>query len=141
MNKIKNFVNQWRGRGYERGEAQIFWLSFLRDVFGVSEPEKFIKFEVPVKLKHKSFIDGFFPDTKVIIEQKSLSESLSQGKSQSDGTILTPYEQAQRYGSSLPYSMRPRWIIVCNFAEFLIYDMETLSEPKKIFLNELPEKF
>ena len=99
-----------------------------------------IRFEVPVKLKHTSFIDAFLPDTKVIIEQKSLTENLSQEKSRSDGSNLTPYEQAQRYGSSLPYSMRPRWIIVCNFAQFLIYDMETLAEPTKIFLSELPEK-
>ncbi|MBO4779355.1 MAG: N-6 DNA methylase, partial [Selenomonadaceae bacterium] len=118
-----------------------FWLSFLRDVLSVSEPEKFIRFEVPIKLKHTSFIDAFLPDTKVIIEQKSLSENLSQEKSQSDGETLTPYEQAQRYGSSLPYSMRPRWIIVCNFKEFLIYDMETLGEPQKILLRELPDKF
>ncbi|MBQ6006805.1 MAG: class I SAM-dependent DNA methyltransferase, partial [Selenomonadaceae bacterium] len=116
-------------------------LSLLRDVFGISEPEKFIRFEVPVKLKHTSFIDAFLPDTKVIIEQKSLAESLSQEKSQSDGSTLTPYEQAQRYGSSLPYSMRPRWIVVCNFAEFLLYDMETLAEPTKILLEDLPEKF
>lgn len=70
-----------------------------------------------------------------------MSESLSQEKSQSDGSTLTPYEQAQHYGSSLPYSMRPRWIVVCNFAEFLLYDMETLAEPTKILLDELPEKF
>ena len=108
---------------------------------GVSEPEKFIRFEVPVKLKHTSFIDAFLPDTKVIIEQKSLSEDLSQEKSQSDGETLTPYEQAQRYGSSLPYSLRPRWIVVCNFAQFLIYDMETLAAPSKILLAELPNKF
>lgn len=141
MKDVKKFVAQWSGRGYEKGESQPFWLSFLRDVLGVSEPEKFIRFEVPVKLKHTSFIDAFLPDTKVIIEQKSLSESLMQEKSQSDGSTLTPYEQAQRYGSSLPYSMRPRWIVVCNFAEFLIYDMETLSKPTKILLSELPEKF
>ena len=141
MNDIKKFVAQWSGRGYEKGEMQPFWLSFLRDVFGISEPEKFIRFEVPVKLKHTSFIDAFLPDTKIIIEQKSLSESLSQEKSQSDGSTLTPYEQAQRYGSSLPYSMRPRWIVVCNFAEFLLYDMETLTQPTKILLDELPEKF
>ena len=122
MNNVKKFVNQWNGRGYEKGETHSFWLSFLRDVLNISEPEKFIRFEVPVKLKHTSFIDGFLPDTKVIIEQKSLTENLSESKSQSDGSTLTPYEQAQRYGSSLPYSMRPRWIIVCNFAEFLIYD-------------------
>ena len=141
MKDVKKFVAQWSGRGYEKGETHSFWLSFLRDVLGVSEPEKFIRFEVPVKLKHTSFIDAFLPDTKVIIEQKSLSESLAQEKSQSDGSTLTPYEQAQRYGSSLPYSMRPRWIVVCNFAEFLIYDMETLSKPTKILLSELPEKF
>ena len=141
MNDVKKFVAQWSGHGYEKGEMQPFWLSFLRDVLSVSEPEKFIRFEVPVKLKHTSFIDAFLPDTKVIIEQKSLAENLSQEKSQSDGSTLTPYEQAQRYGNSLPYSMRPRWIVVCNFVEFLIYDMEILAKPTKIFLSELPEKF
>ena len=140
-NAVRNFVTQWTGRGYEKGEMQPFWLSFMRDVLNVSEPEKFIRFEVPVKLKHTNFIDAFLPDTKVIIEQKSLSEDLTQEKIQSDGSILTPYEQAQRYGSSLPYSIRPRWIVVSNFAQFLIYDMETLAEPTQILLSELPEKF
>ena len=138
---VKKFVMQWSGRGYEKGEAQPFWLSLLRDVLNVSEPEKFIRFEVPVKLKHMSFIDAFIPDTKVIIEQKSLSEDITQEKSQSDGSILTPYEQAQRYITGLPLSMHPRRIVVCNFTEFLIYDMETLAAPTKILLNELPEKF
>ena len=141
MNDVKQFVTRWSGRGYEKGESHTFWLSFLRDVLGISEPEKLVRFEVPVKLKHTSFIDAFLPDTKVIIEQKSLSENLAQEKLQSDGSTLTPYEQAQRYGNSLPYSMRPRWIIVCNFAEFLIYDMETIATPTKILLSELPDKF
>ncbi len=141
MESVCKFVTQWTGRGYEKGETQIFWMQFLRDVLNISEPERYVKFEVPVKLKHTSFIDAFFPDSKVIIEQKSLQENLTQGKSQSDGSILTPYEQAQRYGNSLPYSMRPRWIIVSNFKEFLIYDMETLAAPEKILLEELPKKF
>ena len=140
-NAVKNFVTQWTGRGYEKGEMQPFWLSFLRDVLNVSEPEKFIHFEVPVKLKHISFIDAFLPDTKIIIEQKSLSEDITQKNAQSDGSTLTPYEQAQRYGNSLPYSMRPRWIVVCNFSKFLIYDMEKLTVPTEILLEELPEKF
>lgn len=141
MFNVNNFVSTWKNRGYEKGDTHTFWLQFLRDVLDISEPEKLIKFEVPVKLKHTSFIDAFFPDTKVIVEQKSLSEDLSQEKSQSDGSTLTPYEQAQRYGSSLPYSMRPRWIIVSNFKEFLIYDMETLSSPIKILLEDLPSNF
>ena len=69
MNDVKKFVTQWSGRGYEKGEMQPFWLSFLRGVLGVSEPEKFIRFEVPVKLKHTSFIDAFLPDTKVILSR------------------------------------------------------------------------
>lgn len=141
MIDVKKFVAQWSGHGYEKGETQPFWMSLLRDVMGVSEPEKFIRFEVPVKLKHTNFIDAFLPDTKVIIEQKSLSENLDQETSQSDGSTLTPYKQAQRYGSSLPYSMRPRWIIVCNFAEFLIYDMEKIDAPSIMLLEDLPEKF
>lgn len=80
MEKIKNFVKTWKNRGYEKGETHSFWLSFLRDVLKISEPEKFIQFELPVKLKHKSFIDAFLPDTKVIIEQKSSSVNLSQEK-------------------------------------------------------------
>ena len=58
MNDVKKFVSQWSGRGYERGESQPFWLSFLRDVLGVSEPEKFIRFEV---LKSKVFSAIIFP--------------------------------------------------------------------------------
>ena len=111
MNDIKKFVAQWSGRGYEKEETQPFWLSFLRDALNVPEPENLICFEVPIKLKQYQLIDAFFPDTKVIIEQKSLSENLTQEKSQSDDSTLTSYEQAQRYSSSLPYSMRPRWIV------------------------------
>ena len=132
MNSINKFVKDWRGRGYEKGEAQTFWLQFLRDVLNISQPEKYIKFEVQVKLEHTKFIDAFFPDAKVIIEQKSFDKNLD---------AVNAYEQAQRYGNSLPYSMRPRWIVTSNFKEFLIYDMETLAAPQKILLEELPQKF
>ncbi len=128
MDAIKNFADRWKNYGYEKGETHSFWLSFLRDVLKVDKPENFINFEVPVKLNHKSFIDAFLPDTKVIIEQKSLRENLTKAKVQSDGEKLTPQEQAQRYITGLPLSMHPRKIIVCNFQEFLIYDMETLGE-------------
>lgn len=49
MNDIKKFVAQWSRQGYENGETQPFWLSFIRDVLGVSEPEKIIRFEMYVK--------------------------------------------------------------------------------------------
>ena len=79
---------------------------------------------MPVKLEHTNYIDAFFPDTKVIVEQKSLQKNLSEKILQSDKNFLTPYEQAQKYILGLPLSMHPRFIVVCNFQEFLIYDME-----------------
>lgn len=41
----KNFAAYWKDKGYEKGESQPFWLSLLRDVYGVEHPEQFIQFE------------------------------------------------------------------------------------------------
>ncbi len=138
---IKNFVEQWQNVSGERANYQKFWLTLIRDVFNVDKPENFIQFEVPVKLKHKSFIDAYFPDSKVIVEQKNFGVDLEKEITQSDGSKLTPFEQAKRYGDELKYSLRPRWIVTCNFREFMIYDMEKQDAPLKILLSELPKKF
>ena len=140
--KAKEFAEYWKDKGYEKGESQPFWLSFLGDVLGVEHPEQFIKFESKVKLDHASFIDGIIPATHVLIEQKSVDKSLRAPVIQSDGTPLNPFQQAKRYSSELPYSERPRWIITCNFHEFLIYDMEKpTGEPESILLEELPKEY
>ncbi|MDE6848680.1 MAG: methylase, partial [Ruminococcus sp.] len=56
--------------------------------------------------------------------------------------ILSPFQQAKRYASELPYSKRPRWIVTCNFSEFLVYDMEKPNgEPEQIFLKDLPKDY
>lgn len=139
---MKNFVERWIGRGDEKSDTQTFWIDLLTNVFGVKNISQFIFFEERVQLEHKSFIDATIPSTHVMIEQKSLGKDLSKPIKQSDGTFLTPYQQAKRYANELPYSKRPRWIIACNFAEFQIYDMENPhDEPTKILLEELPEKF
>ena len=31
----KEFAEFWKGKGYEKGESQTFWLNLLRDVYGV----------------------------------------------------------------------------------------------------------
>ncbi|MCY7238820.1 methylase, partial [Streptococcus infantarius] len=60
---------------------------------------------------------------------------------QSDGTFLSPFQQAKRYSANLPYSKRPRWIVTCNFNEFYIYDMEQPNaEATVIKLEDLPEE-
>lgn len=138
----KRFAEDWEGRGYEKGESQPFWLSLLRDVYGVEHPEQFITFEEQVRLDHTSFIDGILPATHVLIEQKGLDKDLKKPIQQSDGTRLTPFQQAKRYSAELPYSQRPRWIVACNFAEFHIYDMERpAGEPETVLLKNLSEEY
>jgi len=139
----KAFSQYWEGKGYEKGESQPFWLSLLRDVFGVAEPEKYIKFEDQVKLDTSTgFIDGFISETHVMIEQKGAGKDLNKPIRQSDGSLLTPFQQAKRYSAELPYSERPRWIITCNFQEFYVYDMENpRGEPEKIKLADLEREY
>ena len=138
----KAFSEYWKDRGDEKSDSQSFWLALVRDVLGVAEPEKFILFEERVKLDHTSFIDGHIPSTHVLIEQKKKGLNLRSPIRQSDGTLLNPFQQAQRYSAALPYSQRPRWIITCNFEEFLIYDMEKpTGEPESILLKDLAKEY
>lgn len=138
----KAFAEYWKDRGYEKGDSQPFWLSLLRDVLGVAEPEKFIHFEEQVMIDHTSFIDGHISATHVLIEQKSRDKDLRKPIKQSDGSLLNPFQQAQRYSAGLPYSQRPRWIITCNFTEFLVYDMENpRGEPEQILLKDLEKEY
>ena len=100
----RRFADEWVGRGYEKGESQPFWLSLLRDVLGVEHPETVISFEDKVHLDHTSFIDGYIRPTHVLIEQKALGKDLRKPIRQSDGSMLTPFQQAKRYSAELPYN-------------------------------------
>ena len=136
------FARKWQGRGYEKGESQLFWTELLTEVLGVADPSQFIRFEQQTRLDHTSFIDAMIPSTHVMIEQKSLGKDLRQPIRQSDGTLLTPFQQAQRYSAVLPYSERPRWIVTCNFAEFDVYDVENPNgEPSRIMLKDLEKEY
>lgn len=138
----RKFAAYWKDKGYEKGESQPFWLSLLRDVYGVEHPEQFITFEEQVHLDHTSFIDGTIPSTKVLIEQKGLGKDLKKPIRQSDGTLLTPFQQAKRYITELPLSQHPRWVVTCNFEKFFVYDMERPSgEPEEILLENLPTEY
>lgn len=138
----KNFAAYWKDKGYEKGESQPFWLSLLRDVYGVEHPEQFIQFEEQVHLDHTSFIDGTIPATHVLIEQKGLGKDLNKPIKQSDGALLTPFEQAKRYILELPVSQHPRWVVTCNFSTFYVYDMERpRGEPEIIELANLEKEY
>ena len=138
MISIKNFIERWLNRGDEKSDTQEFWLEFLRDVLNAENPTELIDFEKRVELAHKSFIDGYIKSTRVLIEQKSFDVNLDKAAKQSDGTFMTPFEQAKRYSDWLPDSEHARWIITCNFQEFHVHDMERpKAKPEIIKLENL----
>ena len=138
----KKFSEDWKNKGYEKGESQKFWLDLLCNVYGIQDFSNFISFEDQVKLDHTSFIDGYIPQTKVLIEQKSIDKDLRAPIKQSDGTFLNPFQQAKRYITELPVSKHPRWVVTSNFKSFLVYDMENPNgEPEEILLENLEKEF
>ena len=138
----QKFADYWTGKGYEKGQSQPFWLSLLRDVFGVEQPEQFTEFESRANIDHRGFIDIYIPTTRVLIEQKSIDIDLRKPFKQSDGTLLTPFQQAKRYITELPLSKHPRWVVTCNFSSFLVYDMERPNgDPEEILLANLPAEY
>lgn len=105
----KQFVADWTRHGDEKQDAQNFWRQLLQKVFGVDDPEKAISFEYKVKNDQTNttiFIDGYIHSTSVLIEQKGIDVDLSKGYRQSDGSMLTPFQQARRYAGLLPHNSR-----------------------------------
>lgn len=139
----KEFAERWKDKGYEKGQTQQFWTDLLENVFEVSNAATFIEFEDIVHIdKAAGFIDAFIPSTKVLIEQKSIDKDLRKAIVQSDGSLLNPFQQAQRYSMTLPYDNRPRWIVTSNFKSFLIYDMNNPNgDPEEILLKNLSKEY
>ena len=138
------FAERWQGRGYERGESQLFWADLLTNVYGVENLPNFIRYEERVSsmVDSTNFIDGHIPSTRVLIEQKSIDKDLRAPVPQSEGGKLTPFQQAKKYVANMPLSQHPKWIVTCNFAEFLVYDMEQPNgEPEQIFLKDLGKEY
>ena len=143
----KKFIKNWQGHGYEKGEAQKFWIDLLSNVFGVKEIANYIFFEERVKDKIQNktitnYIDAYIPSTRVMIENKPSHQDLRELIRQSDGRMRTSFQQARDYIAKLPLSQHPKWIVSCNFKEFLVYDMENPNgEPQQIFLKNLEKEF
>ena len=138
--KAAEFAERWKGRGYEKGESQLFWADLLTNVYGIDNLPGFIRYEEQVKnmVNSTNFIDARIPSTRVLIEQKSIDKDLRAPIKQSDGYFLTPFQQAKRYVVDMDVDEHPRWIVTCNFKEFLVYDMKQPNgEPESILLEEL----
>ena len=99
----------------EDRDAKPFWKDLL-EIFDV-DPRQIGAFEERVRIHGRpgvAKIDYFAP-RKFIIEHKSRGKDL-------DGA----YKQAMDYFDALPKVDRPRYIVVSDFAQFRIYDLEAI---------------
>lgn len=140
----RQFALRWSWRGQEDQDGQTYWLELLQTVLGLDNVFERIDFEKKVvgydgNVKR---IDAYIPETSVLIEQKSYGIDLDKPQYGHGGK--TPYEQAKEYADGLPYDEKPRWIIVCNFAEIRIHDMNQKrpdKDPIVILTVELQVKY
>ena len=139
----RQFIKRWMGKGKEDEDGRSYWIDLLTNVLGMDNVTERLNFEKKVVIDgNTKRIDVYIPETRVIIEQKSLGKALDQKIRNSGEVNLTPFEQADRYNSKLTFDERARWIVTSNFAEIWIYDMnEKQPEPTKITLDELQTKY
>lgn len=126
------FAKKWAGKGYEKGETQLFYRDFF-DVFGVPV-QRVAQFERPVKALDagkSGFIDLFWKGV-LLVEQKSKGRDLASAR-----------EQALDYFPGLKDSELPRFLLVSDFQNFELKDLVT-DASVSFALAELPkhvEKF
>ncbi|MDO4590986.1 MAG: hypothetical protein Q4B35_06295, partial [Slackia sp.] len=137
----KAFVARWKALAcVEEEHSRSFWIELLQDVYGLKNATHALEFERKVKGRK---IDVFYEDMGVLVEMKGRGIGLDEASVRSKKAGLeTPYQQAKWYADNLPFSIRPRWIVTCNFDEFRIYDQEKEHQEEYVALSldELPEQ-
>jgi hypothetical protein len=126
--RASHLASEWKDAHYEKGQAQTFYNEFF-EVFGVTR-RRVATFEEPVKNldgKH-GFIDLFWKGV-LLVEQKSAGGNLTKAK-----------QQALDYFPSLKDSELPRHILVSDFQNFELYDLDGENPPVRFTLEDLPKQ-
>ncbi|MXX11802.1 MAG: class I SAM-dependent DNA methyltransferase, partial [Nitrospira sp. SB0667_bin_9] len=129
--RAAEFAREWQDAAYEKGETQSFYNEFF-SIFDVKR-RSVARYEQHVrKLDNQSgFIDLFWPGV-LLVEQKSAGRDLAKA-----------YGQAGEYFDVLPEKDRPRYILVSDFQNFELHDLDE-REQTTFTLADLPahvEKF
>ncbi len=142
-NAATKFYNDWRGIDNEKRDCQRFWIDFFTNVLGIEDVLHKIQFEKRVVVDGQTkYIDVYIPETRVLIEQKSIDKDLDRKMPQSDSSMRTPFEQGRNYAQWMIPNETPLWIVTCNFKSFEIHDMNKPNEPAVIILlEEVRNKF
>ncbi len=126
--RAATFADEWKDAHYERGETQTFYNEFF-ELFGVTR-RRLASFEYGVKMpdNKRGFLDLFWKG-KLLIEQKSRGRDLKPARN-----------QARAYFDSLKDSDLPRYILLSDFQNFELYDLDIDPDtPIKFTLDQLPE--
>ena len=123
--RAAEFSREWGNATYEKGEAQSFYNDFF-EIFDVKR-RSVARYEEHVqKLDNTSgFIDLFWPGV-LLVEQKSAGRNLTDA-----------YKQAGDYFDALPERERPRYVLVSDFQNFELHDLDT-REQACFTLKDLP---
>lgn len=124
--RLTEFVHHWKGGQDERADAQTFTLRLL-ECYGLNEHHYLREGKVPKLDGSTGYMDGFIPG-KLIIEFKSLGKNLEKAA-----------RQAMDYRWGLAPEQQPRYILLCDFATFVLIDLarQTLINWK---LADLPKQ-
>ena len=133
--RLYQFV-AWANRyvtGDEKGEAQLF-LDRLVQAFGhkgVKEMGATLEKRIKKHDNRGTAFADFVWKPVVLIEMKKRGQDLTRH-----------YRQAFDYWTRL-VPARPRYVILCNFDEFWVYDFETQMDTSvdKVALPDLPQRF
>ena len=131
--RLSEFVEYAKGLGDEKGEAQVFCDRLFRAFghAGYKEAGATLEARLAKKgSKGKKYIDLLWKP-RLLIEMKSAGENLS-----------LHYQQAFDYWlAAVPN--RPRYVILCNFKEFWVYDFDRqLDQPvDRLDLRDLPLRY
>ena len=124
--RASEFAKEWADAKYEKSETQSFYNEFF-EIFGVKR-RSVAYYEEQVKaLDNKSgYIDLFWPSV-LLVEQKSAGRSLAKAR-----------EQAMTYFGALAESKRPRYLLLSDFRNFELLDMDE-GKDYRFALAQLPE--
>ncbi len=112
QDRARAFSKEWAGTSSEEADAKPFWIAFF-EVFGIQQ-RKVSVFEHHVAKLNKALgkIDLFWPGT-LVIEHKSLGKDLKKATN-----------QAFDYLHGLDAADAPRYVLVCDFEQFVLHDLE-----------------
>lgn len=120
------FSKEWDGETSEHAEAKSFWDGFF-DVFGISR-RRVATFEKSVRKAggEQGFVDLFWKGV-LLVEHKSKGKNLEKA-----------YQQAKDYFPGLKESELPKYILVSDFENFVLYDLDDGGE-RRFTLNQFPQ--